>query len=104
MLSIRQPKSQIIERILRTKTGEYVRATFLVVEYQGQVKAKLLSAEPVAFEHTDFESTVVQALPAPITRAIFEVVQELKLESIVSPYSDFAFLMSQPTRAPSGNF
>lgn len=98
MLSLCQTKNQVFERVLRTKTGDFVLATFLVYEYQGRVKARLISAVPI--ENADTESYAIKALPAPILKTVYEKTLSFG-EAILSPFSDFAFLMSQPTRAPA---
>ncbi|MEK7575227.1 MAG: hypothetical protein AAB511_03285 [Patescibacteria group bacterium] len=102
MLSIR-PQQQIVEKVLKTKAGGYVRAQFLVTEYQGRIHVKLLSATPIFDNVSDFSAEVVQALPSKITKATFERVLE-QGEVIASTFFDFNFLVSQPTRAPAGNF
>lgn len=99
-------QQNIVEKVLKIRAGGYVRARFLVIEYQGQFRVKLLSATPIASaEAFGTEGVVsaatVQALPAPISRAVFEFIKSLQLE-VVSPYFDTkAILYSQPTRAPS---
>jgi hypothetical protein len=103
------PQQNIVEKVLKTRAGGYVRARFLVVEYQGQVRVKLLSATPIgaseAFASEVVNAAAVQALPAPVARAIFEFTKSLQLESVVYPYlATKAILKSQPTRAPSFAF
>jgi hypothetical protein len=93
------PKSRTIERILKTPTGGFVRATFLVVEFQGQVKAKLIKAE--AIEAPKALSAAVLALPGTVLRPTFETVLSIGRELIVSPYVNFDFFNAQPTRAPN---
>jgi hypothetical protein len=100
MLTIRQPKTKVLERIIRAKTGEFVLATFLVVEYQGQVRAKLLSIAPLTQEQAEFQASAIKALPAPLVKTVFEKVLTFG-EEIISPFVDFSFFVSQPTRAPS---
>lgn len=107
------PQQNIVEKVLKTRADGFVRARFLVVEYQGQVRVKLLSATPITSadvfgsEGVDatssaFSSAAVQALPAPIEHAVFEFIKSLQLESVVYPHLAIkAILKSQPTRAPS---
>ncbi|MEI6345980.1 MAG: hypothetical protein WCO79_01990 [bacterium] len=95
------PQQNIVEKVLKTRAGGYVRARFLVVEYQGQVRVKLLSATPIEAAEA-FATPTIQALPAPVELAVFEFVQSLQLESVVYPHLTIkAILKSQPTRAPS---
>lgn len=108
MLTI-APQQNIVEKVLKTRAGGYVRARFLVVEYQGQVRVKLLSATPIASTEAFAEGVApavsVQALPAPVEHAVFEFIKSLQLESVASPYFDTeTILNSQPTRAPSFAF
>ncbi len=100
------PQQNIVEKVLKTRAGGYVRARFLVAEYQGQIRVKLLSATPIgaaeAFASEVVSAATIQALPAPITRAVFEFIQSIQLESVVYPHlATKAILKSQPTRAPS---
>lgn len=98
------PQQNIVEKVLKTRAGGYVRARFLVVEYQGQVRVKLLSATPIEASEA-FAAAATPALPAPIVRAVHEFVRTLELDSVASPYFDTeAILNSQPTRAPSFAF
>ena len=78
MLSLERQQGQIVEKILRNRAGGYVRAVFLVAEFQ-----------------------IVCSLPAGIIRPLFEPVRSYGAKPIPSPFSDFTFFNSQPTRAPS---
>ncbi len=101
------PQQNIVEKVLKTRAGGYVRARFLVVEYQGQVRVKLLSATPIEASEVFSASAVaaVQALPAPVEHTVFEFIKSLQLESVVYPHLAIkAILKSQPTRAPSFAF
>lgn len=45
MKQIGYPIGNYIERVIRDKNGQLVRATFCVYECSGQIKARLVSAE-----------------------------------------------------------
>ncbi len=100
MLSLR-PQQQIVEKVLQTKTGGFVRAQFLLTEYQGRIHVKLISAEAISEQEAQaFSAPIAQALPLPVSLTTFERVLE-RGETIVSTFTDFSFFTSQPTRAPS---
>ena len=102
MLSLR-PQQQIVEKVLKTKAGGYVRAHFLLTEYDGRIHVKLISAVPIFDDVSTFAAEIVPALPSAISKTVFERVL-IEGEVIVSNFFDFNFLVSQPTRAPAGNF
>ena len=100
MLSVR-PQQKIVEKILQTKGGGFVRAQFLLTEYQGRIHIKLISAEPISEqEGGTFSVPSTLALPVAITIGTFERVLNYG-ETIVSTFTDFSFFTSQPTRAPA---
>ena len=98
MLVLR-PQTKIVSKILRKKSGELVRAFFLVSEIEGKYFVKLLKTEPVV--SSDFE-TAKETLLAGKTAgdSAVEFVKSLGRQ-IVSPYFDLNFFISQLTRAPS---
>ena len=99
MLSLR-PQQQIVEKVLKNKAGGYVRAKFLLTEYNGRIHVKLLSAVPIFDDVSTFATEIVLALPSVITKTVFEQVL-IHGEVIVSSFFDFNFFVSQPTRAPA---
>jgi|GEM_PF-7100045 hypothetical protein len=99
MLAI-QAQSRIVEKALKTRDGRLVLALFLVSEYQGRFNVKLLSVNPISADSKRDQS--VAALPAPVEKAIFQIVRSIEARSIASPYFNKEILLSsQPTRAPS---
>ena len=101
MLSLR-PQQKIVEKVLQNKAGGFVRAQFLLTEYQGRIHVKLISAEAISVQEAQhFSAPSALALPVVITQATFERVLNYG-ETIVSTFTDFSFLVSQPTRAPAG--
>ena len=95
---VARPKSKIVERIIRTREGDFVRAFFAVTEYQGKYFVKLVRTEKIAVR--DFNTPEKYFLSGKCQTSGW-TVQEIFTESIISPYKDFAFFISQQTRAPS---
>lgn len=94
-----QPQRQIVEKVLKTKAGIYVRAVFLLTEINGKVHVKLLSATPISAE----SKPVVEALSGNTEKFQFELDKTFGEKPSIFHLTDFTFLMSQPTRAPSAN-
>ena len=98
MLTIR-PQSRIVSKILRKKSGEFVRAYFLISEIEGKYFVKLLKTEAIASDN--FRTSEETLLPGnTVGDSAVEFVKSLGRE-IVSPYFDLNFFISQLTRAPS---
>ena len=95
---VARPQAKIVERIIRTKTGDFVRAFFAVTEYQGKYFVKLVKTEKIAIR--DLNSPEKYLLDGKHQTSGWSV-QEIFAESIISPYKDFNFFISQQTRAPS---
>jgi len=93
-----QPQNQIVEKVLKTKAGILVRATFLVSTRAGKAHVKLLSAVPVS---AGFETPCAKALPCSIQKLQFELEKSFGEKPTESPFLDFSFFVSQPTRAPA---
>lgn len=108
MLAIKS-QQKIVHRTLRNKFGEQVRAIFLVVETDGELKVQLLSVSPLASSEKALSSQLSAVsshlcLPGLSLKspAITSYTKHLYPE--VSPFFNiFQFLISQPTRAPSVN-
>ncbi len=96
---VTQPKSKILRKIIQSPTGEYVLATFVVAEFQGTFKARLVSVE--ALPQSDFEKPVAVSLPLPKRQPIAISTLIFFVDKIISPYQELLFFVSQPTRAPS---
>ncbi len=92
---VAQPKKSIIQRVFRTETGELIRATFLVVEWQGQLRGRLIQSEVIGEEQT---ATALRAAPQKTAQHFTYTPTVNDARPLVS---DFSFLVSQPTRAPS---
>lgn len=111
-----QRQERIVEKVLKTKAGQYVRAVFLVYEVNGNLEARLISACPITnsrFQPARTESARSGGIPdSKFTKTIvcLPVIKEnstqafanTKYSKTTSPYFNiFSFFTSQPTRAPS---
>ncbi|MCR4311247.1 MAG: hypothetical protein NUV54_01625 [Candidatus Taylorbacteria bacterium] len=106
MLEIK-PQGNIVERIVRTKTGEFVFAVFYVEESEEGLRVRLLSVRPIS-DSAQAKNNKLQTagvclyLPGKCPRSPAVIAYRKKYTSTVSPFSSlFEFFVSQPTRAPS---
>jgi hypothetical protein len=97
------PKKRIVSRIIRGKDGKIAVAYFLVVEWQGQVYAKLIRVEEVS----EVASLPVSGKSQVLALCGHSAEQvcgslEIKLSSRSPYFSELeSFFTSQMTRAPS---
>lgn len=91
---VTQPIGKIIEKIVTNRKGELMRVTFLVSEIAGAIQVKVLSATPIVAL-----TSVVLALAGNVANIINKF--SVHFSEFTSGFSDFAFFMSQPTRAPA---
>lgn len=96
MLSI--PRKKFIEKIITSPEGIDFRVVFLVYEEEGKIKAKVVSAAPIA---SVIKNEQIIALPGKTEKILHEIIYSTFEKEKVSPYTDFTFFVSQPTRAPS---
>jgi hypothetical protein len=92
---------QFVEKIFTDQSGRQFRLTFLVAIVDGQLKGRLVSAQPLSRGATSvFQGATLQL---PISCPKNETVTEYTpaFAPIVSPYNELFFFTSQPTRAPS---
>ncbi len=98
MLAI-QTQNKIIPKLVKMADGRIALVYFLVSFEGGELKARVISVRYSG------EKTVTNTNPLSlcgICAKVTEIISEKKFyEKIVSPYAKFAFLVSQPTRAPS---
>lgn len=99
---VTQPQGHIVKKIFRTEAGEYILATFVVVESVGRLKARLISTEKISAD--TFTVSDPEALPILQVNTVGEYSYISNCRVTLSPYQDFSFFVSQPTRAPSGSF
>lgn len=95
---VARPQSKIIERIIQTKEGDFVRAFFAVTEFEGKYFVKLIKTEKI--EVRDFNTPEIYLLDGKHQTSGW-TIQQIFAKSIISPYKDFAFFISQLTRAPA---
>ena len=106
MLTIK-PQGKIIERLVRTKAGEQVLATFYVAETNGELQVRLISVKPIShtkgfkIQDSRFKNSNL-CLRGECLKSPANISYRPKYSPTVSPFfSIFEFFVSQPTRAPS---
>lgn len=85
-----------IERII-DRNGKKFVAVFAIVPENNTYKAKLVSLTPYIVDTIE-NKTLTIAAPKIENADNFEYKKDAHT---VSPYQDFSFLVSQPTRAPN---
>ncbi len=101
-------QSKFVEKILISGNGERFRVLFLVTLVNGEMKAQIVSAQPILVSdnrllisgNIQSDSNNRFALPEGRSRNTILSPSYQQL-SIVSPYIELYFFISQPTRAPS---
>lgn len=102
--------SQFLSRIFTDATGRQFRLTFLVTVVNGELKGRLVSAQPVSVNQTSSlqltghvcNSSDAFCLPITFSDKKPATVYSPSFAPVVSPYFSLEFLInSQPTRAPS---
>jgi len=106
-------RSQFISRNFTDLSGRSFRLTFLVAIVDGELKGRLVSAQPLSHSSShQLNGRVANTCPASANAfclPIFASTQSPETEfipaytPIVSPYTELYFFTSQPTRAPSRN-
>ncbi len=98
MLTVKAPE-KIIPKLVKMADGRVALVHFLVSFEGGELKAKIVSVQ-----YSD-EKVVENKAPLAICGACEKLAQVFSektyYEKIVSPYTKFAFFVSQPTRAPA---
>jgi hypothetical protein len=103
---------RFVSRVLSDVNGRQFRLTFLVAFVNGELKGRLVSAEPLFVSSAERQQGVRALLEGEVTDGSFclpAICNEKKPETtfipdfapIVSPYIELYFFTSQPTRAPS---
>ena len=94
----------LISRIFVDASGRSFRLTFFVVSIDGQLKARLVSAQAIS-EHDHSiagETAATFYLPVICPTPVAETPYISAYAPLISPYFSLDFLInSQPTRAPS---
>ena len=106
MLTLK-PQGKIVERIVRARTGQFVRAVFLVLESEGGLDVRLLSVCPIK-KSGKANSYKLQAnsfslcLRGNCLKSSPVISHRPRYIPTVSPFfNTLEFFVSQPTRAPS---
>lgn len=93
----------IYEHIVRDRAGRLMRVRFEVVDVDGALKGRIISAEPVLALSGAVSAPQKQScLPVSVIAKIAEELAQTLPVATPSPYrSLLEFFLSQPTRAPS---
>lgn len=93
---------RLVTRVMSDRTGRKFRLTFAVGLVNGEVKAQLISAEPILelSGSCQVQASKMLCLPCMNQHEVIEAVS-FKATSVPSPYIELYFFTSQPTRAPS---
>ena len=93
-------QSRFVTKILTSASGEQFRVLFLVTLINGEVKAQVISAEPLIKKNI-FNNSSIAYLPEVYKKTLFSFTYISPLKSIFSPFNSLFFFNSQPTRAPA---
>jgi hypothetical protein len=98
-------QSQLISRIFTDQNGRSFRLTFLVTVVNGEVRGRLVSAQPLSSSLARLPGAVCDGtfcLPITLSAKTPNTVYAPSFAPAVSPYFSLEFLInSQPTRAPA---
>ncbi|OHA19798.1 MAG: hypothetical protein A2836_02610 [Candidatus Taylorbacteria bacterium RIFCSPHIGHO2_01_FULL_45_63] len=95
-------RSQFVTKILASKTGEKFRVVFIVTLVQGEVQARMISAEPLEVDSS--RKKEIKALGGEVKSVVKESEVTPTLKTPSPFFNNFLFFTSQPTRAPSNSF
>jgi hypothetical protein len=98
MLAI-QTRPKYIEKAVKLPNGEWALVVFELVERNGQIVARAVSGK-ILSDITP-EKEAVLCLPAVKSPVEFIPVVSIFSDLVSNFTRDFAFVISQPTRAPS---
>jgi hypothetical protein len=101
MLVSKQPKAQIIRKNVRTKSGQEMFGVFLIVEYFGELRVKVISLTPINPLGKKDSVKNQYYLPQTKTKNNSCYSYTKKEGKIVSPYKNLLYFVSQLTRGPS---
>lgn len=98
MLAI-QARNKLISKVVEMADGRIALVQFLVSFEAGELKAKVVS---VQYKNDNVTLNTKPLVLCGECLKSSEIVSDKKYyQKIVSKYAQFAFLFSQPTRAPS---
>lgn len=102
--------SKFIERIITSQTGEQYRVIFQVELINGEVKARVISAQAISVPapklapaHTfgSVSKAGVFLIEGSSVKVSADTAYVFGVTPEVSPFTSLLFFTSQPTRAPS---
>ncbi|MEY2664259.1 MAG: hypothetical protein RIT04_67 [Candidatus Parcubacteria bacterium] len=106
-MNLLNSRSKIITKVMTSQTGERALVHFLIVESETGIQVRVLKVEAINDSKQSTSATASTRTTAPllsltqISPAIIATLST-RVRNIVSPFTtDFAFFISQPTRAPS---
>ena len=97
-------RPQFVSRVFTDRYGRDYRLTFFITGVNGELKARLVSVEPVSGDSQPLPRRgTAHVLCLPFSSEIKAVPTEYlaAIAPIVSPYISLIYLVSQPTRAPA---
>ena len=93
---------QLISRVFTDQNGQSFRLTFFVTFVNGEVKGRLVSAQPISAQNKNrCRQGSVLCLPVACPKVVAETPFMPAYALVVSPFTELFFFTSQPTRAPS---
>jgi len=105
MLVITPSNSQFISRVFTDYSGRSFRLTFLVTVVNGEVRGRLVSAQPLSSSLARLPGAVCDGsfcLPISLSTKTPDTIYVPSFAPVVTPYFSLEFLInSQPTRAPA---
>jgi hypothetical protein len=100
-------QGKFVQKILISPTGEQFRVLFLITLINGEVRAQIVSAEPLIVSNRLLMNGYKQSnasnqfLLATSTQKKIQTEYIPSYVPVISPYIELYFFTSQPTRAPS---
>ena len=100
-------RGEIVSRVFTDLSGRKFLLTFLLTRVNGEIKGRLISAEPISSHSVEFKLLTGEVaganffLPLVCPDCIAETEYLPSKAPSVSPYLELFFFNSQPTRAPS---
>ena len=99
-------QSKFLSKVFTDCSGRQFRLTFLVAVVNGEVRGRLVSAEPISVSDTNHQivgtvSDGMFCLPITFSNKKPATDYAPAFIPVVSPYTELYFFTSQPTRAPS---
>ncbi|MCR4334805.1 MAG: hypothetical protein NUV47_03730 [Patescibacteria group bacterium] len=88
--------NNIFERVVKDKNGVFVRVRFTIIEVNGTFQGRIISVSPI-----NIQIKKQTFLPEYKEKETQEFTYISLLAPILSPFNQFFFFNSQPTRAPS---